>query len=105
LLISAEVLLFEHLGVDPEFSVDMKVHNAFSMPRPGLVRSLVQSRFVRQLALHVPDGLKRAVKSVTHSQQRPDLSDDEPRLANVFEEDICAVEKIIGRDLSHWLPG
>ncbi len=95
--------VFEHLGVDPEVPIDTKVYNAFSMPRSGLIRSLIQSRVVRQLALRLPDGLKRVIKSATHSRQRPDLSADEPRLTSIFKDDIGAVEKIIGRDLSHWL--
>ena len=96
--------VFKHLGVDHQHPIDMKLHNAFSMPRSGLVRTLFQSGLAQQMGTRLPDKLKRAVKAVTHSQKRPDLSSDEPQLAKLFQQDIEAVSEIIGRDLSHWLP-
>ena len=96
--------IFNHLDVDPEYPVDTKVYNAYSMPRSGVVRTLIQSRPVRQIGSHMPEGLKRVIKSITHSRERPDLSADEPMLATIFQEDIGTLAKIIGRDLSHWLP-
>lgn len=96
--------VLKHLGVDDQVSIDMKVHNAFSMPRFGFVRTLIQSGPVKQIASRMPARLKRAIKSVTHSRERPDLSSDEPQLARIFQEDIGAVARIIGRDLSGWLP-
>ena len=98
------VEIFKHLGVDQQHPIEMKVHNAFSMPRFGLVRTLFQSGPAKQISSRMPDGLKRVVKSVTYSRKRPDLSSDEPQLARIFQEDIGAVSEIIGRDLSSWLP-
>ncbi len=96
--------IFGHLGVDHRHPIDMKVHNAFSMPRFGFVRALFQSGAAIQIGSRMPDRLKNAIKSVTHSRERPDLSADEPQLARIFRQDIAAVAKILGRDLSNWLP-
>ena len=96
--------VFKHLSVDEHHTVDMKLHNAFSMPRSGFVRTLFQSGLAKQMGSQLPDGLKRAVKSVTHSRNRPDQSSDDPQLAKIFQEDIGRVSEIIGRDLSSWLP-
>lgn len=96
--------VFKHLGVDESYPIDMKLHNVFSMPRSGFVRTLFQSGLAKQMGSRLPDGLKRAVKSFTHSRKRPDQSSDEPQLAKIFQEDIARVSEIIGRDLSSWLP-
>jgi len=93
-----------HLDVDPDYPIDMPVHNAFSMPRSGLLRRAIQSPLARRLASSMPDSMKRTIKSVTHSRRRPDLSADEPALAEVFRDDIRAVAETAGRDLSDWLP-
>lgn len=98
-----QVLAF--LGVDQQYPIDMAVHNAFSMPRFGFVSSLFRSKVAQQLGSQMPDGLKRAIKSVTHSRIRPNLSADEPALANIFRDDIAAVARIVGRDLSDWAAG
>ena len=96
--------IFRHLGVDQHVAIDMRVHNAFSMPRSGFIRRLIQTGAAKRISSRLPDSLKRGIKSVTHSRERPDLSPDEPQLAEIFREDIHAVARIIGRDLSHWLP-
>ena len=109
--------IFSFLGVDPNVAVDVrKRHNVSADPhtprsawlydlvaRPFLLSSRLQSALperavarVRPWARHL---LRRAA-SAQPAQLAPELR---ARLTARFREDVEQLQRLIGRDLSHWL--
>jgi hypothetical protein len=91
--------LFEFLGVDPEFRVDIARHHNVSMARrwPSLHTWLRTARHL------VPEGLRETVRPwfLTPRRATP-TGDDRAKAIEVYREDIRALEQLIQRDLSSW---
>lgn len=100
--------LFAFLNVDEQFEVNSSLqHNLSGIPtnifsRFLLSRNNICSTFIRELIkLIIPRFLLEKVAAKT--LERKTLSkEDELYLASYFYEDICKLEKLTEKDLSHW---
>ena len=100
--------LFAFLNLDEQFEVNSSLqHNLSGIPtnifsRLLLSRNNILSTFIRELMkLIIPRFLLEKVAAKT--LERKTLSKkDELYLASYFYEDICKLEKLTGKDLSHW---
>ena len=100
--------LFAFLDVDESFDVNSSIqHNMSGIPnnvfsRFLLSRNNICSTFIREvIKLIIPRFLlekvaKKTLKKMTLSKQ------DEIYLTSYFLKDICKLEKLIKKDLSHW---
>jgi len=92
--------LFQFLGVDPEFRVDITRHHNVSMSRrwPALHPVL------RPLRAVVPAQLANIARGwlLTPRRAAP-TGDDRAKAIEVYRDDIRALEQFIQRDLSAWL--
>jgi len=106
-----ETLAF--LGLDPDFTPEIRVHNANKMPRSRLLRRLSQlpSGLLQPLRAILPFRLRRrliqgVVGRNTRYTPRPPLA---PALADALRlelaPDIRQLSRCIDRDLDLWLPG
>lgn len=100
--------LFTFLNVDERFEVNSSLqHNVSGIPtnifsRFLLSRNNIFSTFIREiLKLIVPRFLLEKVADKT-LERMPLSKEDELYLASYFYEDICKLEKLIEKDLSHW---
>jgi len=100
--------LYEFLGVDPTFDVDVAtLHNRAAVPR-----SIVANRIVVRTGLFVHRLLPPSMRDtgITGRIQRLFLRRPEPlspairrQLLEQFRDDIGKTSALIGRPLSHWL--
>ena len=101
--------IFRFLNVDDTFVPDMSVrHNESRYPRSAsLQRYLVEPRTSKNLIKHlVPTKLSRRVGDNVRrlNLQKPPLPEAMRRqLTEIYREDIIELERMLGRDLSHWL--
>jgi hypothetical protein len=105
--------IFGFIGVDPNFNPDTSVKfNAGGVPKSLLLQSVLHKKH-RLLASvsdlikpFIPQRLRRTIRAHLQEQnlQRHVLPDESrAHLNEMFEEDIKALEQLIGRDLSAWL--
>jgi hypothetical protein len=92
--------LFAFLGVDPDHPIDTtRRHNVSMMPRWPMLHARL-----RPLRGVVPDSLAARARSWYLTPRRFDATAEErARALEVYRDDIRALEKLIGRDLSRWL--
>jgi len=95
---------FRFLGVDEDVPIDFEVkHNPFELPRSAIIRDIAQSRIIRSLKARIPHSLRRTIKRTLYSRHRPEFSDEELLLAEVFRPDVARLSQILDRDLSFWI--
>jgi len=96
---------FAFLGVADDFSVDTSAKsNVSGVPKSERLHKFLWSRnpFKRSLARLTPSALRSA--AWRSNLYRPQMTQDiKEELTDFFTPDIKRVERIIGRDLSHWL--
>lgn len=100
--------LFEFLEVDPGVAVDVSRRHG----RSGVIRNPI-ARTVWKLSRRIPEPVRsllppavrdRSLERLTRDVVRPPLAPETRRaLTARFRDDIRALEKLIGRDLSSWL--
>ena len=101
--------VYEFVGVEPGFQVDDNVkHNSLTgEPKmKWLVSGLLSNnKFKRVLSSLIPKKLRMVIVYIILKPLLKRESLDEGKLkelAAFFEQDILKLEKLIGRDLSHW---
>lgn len=108
--------MFHFLKVRPDFSLQGNVkyaksgepkirliHNVLSNPGPvaGCFKALLPERTLKTIR-RIVDPVRTKLKN--WNLEKPSLSTETyNELANVYEDDICQLEKEVDRDLSHWL--
>jgi Sulfotransferase family len=101
--------IFGFIGVDPNFVPDMsEKYNVSLVPRSWqLHRLTMHENLIRSALRHlVPTGVGPRVRRLIRERnlRRPRLDPVMRReLTNAFRQDIGLVERLIDRDLSHWL--
>jgi hypothetical protein len=102
--------VFHYLDVDDQFSPDIsKRYNVSLVPKNLGVHTLVAGEHPVKTAMKavLPTGIRQALKQrvVERNLTRPAPMAPEVRrqLVEIFRADILELEKLIGRDLSHWL--
>jgi hypothetical protein len=104
--------LFGLLGVDEDFEPDTSIrHNPSGIPRSALARLLSVQRHgpLGSLRALVPAALRRRAAarlehSLTSNLVKPELPPELRReLVAEFRDDVLALSRTIGRDLSAWL--
>jgi hypothetical protein len=100
--------IFKFLEVDRDFLPDVGVrYNQGGKPKNRLLNNLLTrpSRFKRWLRPIVPKTLLHAYISLKHKNlNKPELLDSSyNHLLAAYRDDICSLEKLVSRDLSHWL--
>lgn len=96
---------FEFLDI-PAMEIDTeKVHNPGEVPKhPGLNKFIYRSGIAKLAKGILPKSMKSGIKSRMLSKDKPQISDkDRQFLLDLYQEDILATQKLINRDLSHWL--
>lgn len=100
--------VFEFIGVDPGFLPDVGArHNVSFVKRRWLDRWLNRPSAVeRGVRALVPGSLRRRVRATLepHVTYRPQLSAvDRRMLIDIYRDDILALQRLTGRDLTAWL--
>ena len=100
--------VYEFIGVDTSFMVDTSLKpNATGVPKNRLLgRLLVQPNMLRSSArLFLPKRLRYNLSQRMNRRllEKPSLSEETRReLLSGYEDDIVALQDLIGRDLSVW---
>ena len=106
---SLMISLFDFLGVATDFESETKIqHNPSGIPKSRFLHSLFgwNSLPTRLSKIIVPKSIRGSTRDfVMKRNLERDLLTPEirSRLISVFEHDILQTEKLIDRDLSHWL--
>ena len=98
--------IYRFLRVDDSFVPEIKIHNPgggiFNIPRfwqdVGLFLKTFQFAFSRNLIKKVP----HLLRNIGRKPPQPIDEDTAKKLRNKFYEDICRLERLIGKDLSVW---
>lgn len=107
--VCAEV--FDFIGVDSAYEVQTERFNASGVPRSALLDRAIRAgrnttpavkRWVRRW---MPDSFHSRVRSAHNRNfEKPQMkSDTRAHLVEVFRADVERLQRLIGRDLSHWL--
>jgi hypothetical protein len=99
--------VFTFLGVDPEMDIDTDVEFTVSgVPKVKVFDWLLGGKnpIKRALAPFLPKGLIKALRKARNvNLERQHMTPEErAALLPLFEGDILELEKLLGRDLSHW---
>jgi hypothetical protein len=102
--------ILKFLGVDGRVSDRLKTaHNSFAIPRGNLAKQLAANRVVSLAARSLlPSGIRGVLrqKLLYKKPAKPQLSQAlAAALANLYREDVKALEKILGRSLPWSLSG
>ena len=99
-----EICVF--LGLDPKLLVGGQAkENVSSVPRSSLLKRILLSEnpLKNAISSHLPSLLRQSVwKLNSHKPSCP--NDLREELIREFAEEVLKVQKLIKRDLSHWLP-
>lgn len=99
--------IFRFLGVDGIALQGGDVYNASGIPTNPLVRAAygVRRRLGPMAGTLVPARLRPGIERLMQRGLRKDPmpASARARLAGVYAEDVALLERLIGRDLSHWL--
>ncbi len=98
--------IFRFIGVSDEVNVETTfVHNSFEMPRLRILRKLMRSRNLEPVRRLCPQAVRTGLKRALFSRKRPDLSNEENLLTEIYRQEIAGLSRLIGHDLSSWLEG
>jgi hypothetical protein len=101
--------IFAFIGVDPNFAPDISAkYNESLMPRSRQLHNIMtrQNPIRSALRATIPGGVRSRVKrfimerNLTRMRLDPEMRRE---LTDAFREDIGLTERLIDRDLSHWL--
>lgn len=102
--------IFDFIGVDTQFIPDMSVrHNTAAIPRnQWLIRFLRQPHVAKQwLKPVMPTALRRQGVQWLTAYNRAKAPTLDPQLRaelnELYRQDIVQTQRLLGRDLSHWL--
>ena len=99
--------LFQFLGVDPEFEIDMsKRYNEAGMPRFGKLNYWLTQIGVYGIVKRIfSSGLKNKIKGLIYSQENiPAITETEKNhLKAYYHDDTAKLATLLNRDLSRWL--
>jgi hypothetical protein len=100
---------FEFLGVDPKFTPNLTHKNVSNNPKIKSLQNIVNGKSrIRALSKNffpkeVRASVARRIRG-WNSKDFPPMSEDvKKKLIEVYYPDILQLEKLVGRDLSHWL--
>lgn len=77
--------------------------NRFQYYKYPIIQKIVMSGWARWFIDLVPQRLKGVVKQVALADDKPDLAAERNILRDMFREEVRELEKLLQRDLSHWL--
>jgi hypothetical protein len=113
------IILFEEFTADPLKSVsavlkflDLKMdsdldtgstYNKFQMYRGATARRIAKSDYVQTLSKLLPSKLRSAARQLFVTTRKPSFDEEREQLREIYKEEIIRLQKIIDRDLSHWL--
>lgn len=101
--------IFGFIGVDPSFAPEMsEKYNVSTMPRSRQLHEMMMSKSVVRSALRrlVPASVRSRTRSfiLERNAKRLRLAPAARReLTDAYREDIRLLERLLNRDLSHWL--
>ncbi len=99
--------IFKFLNVDPQFIIPNKeiVNFHFDRKANKITNKLFGIKGTRLLINATPKFLKQKLKSQWKTKETPKLNiEDRLYLWEIFKDDVSELEKITGRNLSHWNP-
>lgn len=99
--------LFRFLGVNEDFVIQNKeiVNFHFDRKANKLTNKIFGIKGTRFLIDLTPKFIKNRLKKSWKPKEQPKLGmDDRYYLWEIFKDDVANLEKMIGRDLSHWDP-
>ncbi len=99
--------IFAYLGVNPNFIVPNKESVNFYYDRKitKVVISVLGQKLGRSLIDAIPKNLKDGMRKGMKRTEPPKLSmEDRLKYWDCFKDDVQELEKMLGRDLSHWDP-
>lgn len=95
--------ILEFLDLDTSVHIDMsRKHNPFRLPRTPVLGRMYRSRLKKSLGRLLPGGVKKYMRGLLFSSNKPDMSEEMKFLKPVFIQDINEVEAMTGLDLSGW---
>ena len=98
--------LFHFLQVDTQVDLDTAdTHNEARVPRaPGFIKMITQTGLKRKLFRLLPTSRQEAVKSLFFKAEKPLFRpEDKEWMTARYREDIIQLERLIQRDLRHWM--
>jgi hypothetical protein len=97
--------IFEFLGLNPIEINTETVHNPGEVPKNPGINKMIYRSGIAKVAKHIlPKSMKSGIKSQMLSKNKPKISDaDRTYLLELYRDEIMASQKLINRDLSHWL--
>lgn len=97
----------ERLGIQTDINIDMGIRNAAKYNRSQWIRNVIKKLAALKRDLGIKDGLGIAsyINKVNTGERKYDRPPVEiiMEMKNAFSEDVRLLEKMIERDLSHWL--
>jgi len=98
--------LYKFLNIAKTFTTDTdKQHNAFSMPKNKIIKKLYSSHSIRTtLSKIFPQFLKDfLLNNLFERNKKPVLNNEiKAYLLSIYKPDIQKLEKLLGKNLSHW---
>ncbi|MFB6279758.1 MAG: sulfotransferase [Salinibacter sp.] len=97
--------LFSFVGVDPSVSVGTETrHNRSGLPRSSVAHRLLTHPLLERVMRGPLRPIRTTLRDWNTAHEKPRL-DPEVRadLRETYRDDIQDLQKVIGRDLSHWL--
>ena len=105
---------FEFLGVGTtEVQIDFEIYNKGTTPKKNVVAKMLfrlsrERSFVKLVRNFIPKRIKRIVTRWMNTNPESDgypkmNSETRNYLRNFFKNDIIKLEKLLGKDLGHWL--
>jgi len=99
--------IFKFLGIDDSFTPDIsKKYMVSSIPRSQLLRRILQSQYLMHFFFFIPTKKRDEIrKKILHKNLKQLKMKRETRryLVDFYKEDIVGLQKLIERDLLHWL--
>jgi hypothetical protein len=101
--------IFGSIGVDPSFAPEMsEKYNVSTTPRSRQLHEMMMNKSLVRSALRglLPAAVRSRARSfiLTRNVKRLQLAPSARcELTNAYREDIKLLERLLNRDLSHWL--
>lgn len=97
--------VFSFVGVDPHVSIDTQTrYNRSGLPRSRAVHRVLTHPVTERVMRGPLRPVRNALRDWNTAPEKPSLpSDIRAELEAAYRDDISALEKMLDRDLSHWL--